>query len=92
MTGPLKQEQAIKLDMLHSLARSQRALARLIECAADITDADDGMKLGLKRNLAALAAYQRALAEGIVGIRIHRVISGKPGAIWLDRRVRPGGR
>lgn len=92
MNGLREQERAIKLDMLHSLARSQRALARLLECVADVTEADDGMKRNLKRHFAALAACQRALADRIVGIRVRRVVSGKPGAVWLDRKVRPGRR
>ncbi|WP_135553138.1 hypothetical protein [Paenibacillus cymbidii] len=81
---------AIKLDMLHSLARSQRALARMLECAADTAEAAAPLGRELRHNLAAIDRCRHALAEHVGVIRCRRVIRGKPGALWLAAPVCAG--
>ncbi|NOU96521.1 hypothetical protein GC093_25360 [Paenibacillus sp. LMG 31456] len=86
-----EEENRTKLHILNSLARSQRALARIIESMADMTEssASSGTAADkLVEQLEAISRYQRQLTEKISGIRIRKFRRGTPGKPWLSRRLR----
>lgn len=76
-------EAIIKLDMLESLAASQKALSRIIGTVADTCEAIPGTQAAIADNIAALSRYQRALAENIALIRIRQKESGAPAPAWI---------
>ncbi|WP_052487841.1 hypothetical protein [Gordoniibacillus kamchatkensis] len=84
-----RQLELIKLDMLASLARSQRALARIVESAADVAAASPETALRIAEHAEALARYQRQLALRIAGVlpRTGRRRSLHPAPPWLRRGV-----
>ncbi|WP_426448789.1 hypothetical protein ACP26L_29300 [Paenibacillus sp. S-38] len=85
-------EQEIKLDMLHSLARSQRALARMLEAVAEVGVSTEAAARHLADNLQAISAYQRAMTVKITGLTVgRRRRRGVPGRPWLSRRVTAAG-
>jgi len=84
-----EREIRIKLDILESVARSQRALARLLESAADVYEASPALAARLRENLEQLADCQQALVRLIAPIRLPRTKPGRPGKPWLAHPVRP---
>ncbi|GIP39139.1 hypothetical protein J31TS4_24190 [Paenibacillus sp. J31TS4] len=94
MTDPrlVQRENELRLELLESLARSQRALASLIETAAAAgLGAPEGAGT-LLANAEALCRYQLVLAGKIAGHRLRRVFRSRPGRIWLRRGLCPGRR
>lgn len=83
-------ENELKLDILGSLARSQRALADMLEGVAAVTMESPDAARQIRRQLDVLVRCQVVLAEKICGIRLSRVVRGKPGRLWLHQRVTPG--
>lgn len=83
-----ERENELKLDILESLARSQRALARIIEGMADVTGNVPGSSDALRENISTISRYQLVLAEKITGIRIASYKKGKPGNVWLNPKVK----
>lgn len=82
-----QRENELKLDILESLAKSQRALARMIEAMADVSGDVSGFSAALRGNISILSRYQKVLAEKIVGIRVADVQRGRPGKIWLHPKL-----
>lgn len=80
-------ENRIKLDILESLSRSQSALADLIGSVARQTGEAPETARNFRRRAEVLVRYQQALAEKLMGIRINRLVNGKPGRVWLAERV-----
>ncbi len=80
-----QRENEIKLDILASLARSQHALASMAEHIAAQTACTELSGEQIIRQMEALSRYQRMLAEKITGIRLRRLIEGKPGKPWLKQ-------
>lgn len=99
-------ENEVKLHLLRSLARSQRALARILESVADTAQPSSSPGADrpgpgqapasfsgehvdlLVRQLAVLSSCQQQLTEKLTGIRIRKFQRGRPGKLWLCRRVR----
>jgi hypothetical protein len=93
--GILDRQNKLKLDILQSLARSQRALAEIVEVIAPLvassvqgTTSDHQVSLDLMSqqilaNLGSLSHYQHALAQKLSSIEIRQVKNGKPGKPWL---------
>ena len=80
-----RQELEIKLDILKSLARSQKALASMMEQIAEMTiTAPPAQDRELMREWIAIRKHQRVLAEKILGIRLGHVVQGRPGALWIS--------
>jgi|HigsolmetaAR203D_1030402.scaffolds.fasta_scaffold00356_8 hypothetical protein len=88
----LEREIRIKLDILESVAKSQRALARILESAADVYDHLPALAGRIGENIEQLADCQRALADLLVPLRIPRKKKGLPGKPWLASSVRCAGR
>lgn len=80
-------EEELKLAMLEAIARSQRALARMLECAAETVRWTGGDAARALRLLDSIERYQQVLAAKHLGVPPRRVRSGTPSAAWLSRRV-----
>lgn len=80
-----------RLSMLESLARSQAAVARMLESAADAARCADIPARLIRQELRALARVQSAMLETVSGTRLRRIRRGGPPAPpWLHRRVGAG--
>lgn len=77
-----QQEQGIKLDILTSLARSQKALTSMIEDVAEMKPILTSEQ-ELLRELVVMGRYQRLLVEKILMIRSRNVVHGRPGEHWI---------
>jgi hypothetical protein len=87
----LEREREAKLALLEALAASQRAVARMLESAADLNARfparrpEDAAAL-----LARLAALQLRMSESLLGVKLRRLHRGRPSAPWLaGGRLRP---
>ncbi|XEC93399.1 hypothetical protein AB6A23_18785 [Paenibacillus tarimensis] len=81
-------ENAIKLDILEALTRSQTALAKIIESMADISENHHAVSREFKKNIEVLSKYQMALAEKMLGIHIPKPTKGKPGKVLIYAKAR----
>jgi hypothetical protein len=77
----------IKLDILNSLARSQRALASIIESVADSVEASPLLARHVAENLEAISRYQRIVAYKMFGIKIRKKTRGIPAKAWLNPTI-----
>ncbi|TVY11840.1 hypothetical protein [Paenibacillus cremeus] len=84
-----EQENRTKLHILNSLARSQRALARIMESIADVVEGTEPTAQKLAEHIEAISKYQRQLSSKMMGIRLRRKTYGrvtmKP---WIHPMVR----
>jgi len=80
-------EEELKLAMLEAIARSQRALARMLESTAETVRWSDGDAGRALRLLDSIERYQRVLAAKHLGVPYRRMCAGTPSAAWLSRRV-----
>ncbi|PYI52134.1 hypothetical protein [Paenibacillus flagellatus] len=78
----------LMLDMLESLARSQRAIAKMIESVADVSDDSPNFAKQLAGNLQTIGRYQRAVLERLTGIRLTRVGRSDGAKPWVNRTVK----
>lgn len=86
-----EEENKVKLHILHSLARSQRALARMIESVADVIEGSEAAARKLSEQIEAISRYQRQIAVKMTGVRIRRLRRlrrGIPGKPWLGEAVK----
>ncbi|MBC8080101.1 MAG: hypothetical protein H7X86_07135 [Gorillibacterium sp.] len=81
-------ENRIKLDMLCSIARSERALARLLEQAAACGAVTGTEQEGLMRRLAAISRCQTGLLNFLSGIELRHRQRSAPGPVWLSNNQR----
>jgi hypothetical protein len=89
MIDPPQDRARLELHILASLARSQRALARMIEAVADQV-ADSKVAAGkMIENLEMISAYQRVLVARISGIRPRTLKKGSPAPPWLAGSLSP---
>ncbi|TMV53001.1 hypothetical protein FE783_02105 [Paenibacillus mesophilus] len=88
--GWLERQREMKLDILESLARSQRAMARIIESAADAgaEGGEPAVQESLHKSIEAIAQYQLAIMEKMVGIRIGEVNASPPSMPWTNKDLR----
>ncbi|WP_261304764.1 hypothetical protein [Paenibacillus andongensis] len=80
----------IELHMLTSLARSQRALCRIIETIADQAALSDQLAVHLAENLKTISEYQRSMIQKITKQRPRCRRFGTPGKPWISRNVARG--
>ncbi|MFD2612386.1 hypothetical protein [Paenibacillus gansuensis] len=83
----MRKQDELKIDILESLARSQKALAKIIENMAEQTEHAHGLSENLAENMQALSKYQLSLASKMSGITVHSKRYGLPGRPWLHRRL-----
>jgi hypothetical protein len=77
----------LKLDILESLARSQRAISCIIENVADVTSISDKTARHVLENLDVITKYQHSIANKLCSIREVRIKKGKPSTPWLNRSI-----
>lgn len=81
-------ENDIKLDILHSLARSQRAIARMMESIADVTTVSPQTAMHVTKNMESMNKYQRVLGDIMLGIRIKKVRRSMKGKLWINENAK----
>ncbi|MNC29853.1 hypothetical protein D3C76_176920 [compost metagenome] len=84
MSGGLLSEHAVKLEMIRSIARSQAALAAILESIAEVTGQSELTARKLSDNIRILSQYQSAMCRMMSGISLHRPKRGIPAAPWLS--------
>ncbi|MFE5320261.1 hypothetical protein ACFQ88_16250 [Paenibacillus sp. NPDC056579] len=82
-----EQEVRMKLHILNSLARSQRALAVILESMADVAGSSQMVAKGLAEQIEAFSKYQRQIAVKMIGVKLRRRRYGKPAKPWLNRKL-----
>ncbi|NEW04433.1 hypothetical protein GK047_00140 [Paenibacillus sp. SYP-B3998] len=78
---------SIELHMLTSLARSQRALCRMLESVADQVEASQQLAQHLSENMEMISNYQRALIQKITKLTPRKRSTGKPADPWINKLV-----
>ncbi|MFC0212694.1 hypothetical protein ACFFK0_09480 [Paenibacillus chartarius] len=92
---PELQLELLKLEILQSLARSERALSRISECLADQVEASIRLAPGsvprLQEYMQAIAGYERYMAERLAVLLpappVKRRRIGRPAPPWLHPRL-----
>ncbi|MFC5447341.1 hypothetical protein [Paenibacillus aestuarii] len=79
-----EREQWIRLDVLESLARSQRALALIMESVAASVEASPPLARHIAGNLEAIVKHQQILTSKLTGIPIRVRRIGTPARPWLN--------
>jgi hypothetical protein len=90
MSGGLLSEHAVKLEMIRSIARSQAALAAILESIAEVTGQSELTARKLSDNIRILSGYQSSMCRMITGISLHEPKEGVPAAPWLSRDCSEG--
>ncbi|MGO4181171.1 hypothetical protein AB4Z45_10735 [Paenibacillus sp. MCAF9] len=82
----LGSEREARAAFLASLARSQGALARILESIADVSDASQGTVKLLRDNVRSLTELQETIAESVTSLAWHRRVKrkGNPTKPWLQ--------
>lgn len=83
--------EAIELHMLSSLARSQRALCRIIEAVADQVEQSEQLTRDAADNIEMLGRYQRAMIQKLTRLRPRPRTSSKPAPPWINSSENLGG-
>lgn len=83
-------ERAVKLELVASIARSQHALARILESVADVAVSSEPLAQSLRSNIEQLCELQQMLAESVTGIKLGKAKarSGRPAGPWINRPAR----
>lgn len=79
----MNREREVKLELLTSLARSQHAMARILESVAEVAAASPEAARGIQQELRALTRLQHAIAANIAPLRLAPLHEGAPGPVWL---------
>lgn len=79
----MSREREVKLDLLTSLARSQTAMARILESVAEVAVSSPDTAKALQQELRSLTRLQHAIAANIAPLRLPPVQEGAPGPVWL---------
>ena len=80
----------IELHMLTSLARSQRALCRIIETIADQVEISDELAVHVTENLKTISEFQRSMIQKITKQSPRPRRLGTPGKPWISKAVAKG--
>ena len=80
----------IELHMLTSLARSQRALCRIIETIADQVAVSEQLAVHMAENLKTISEYQRSMIQKITKQSPRPRRLGTPGKPWISKNVARG--
>ncbi|HEY4391818.1 MAG TPA: hypothetical protein VGN02_10780 [Paenibacillus sp.] len=82
MTIDLHAREKAKISIIESIARSQMALARILDSMADVAHSDRTAH-HLAENVKTLVEYQQAIARSISGLTLHIVHYGTPSSPWI---------
>lgn len=83
MKVQIDRERAAKIAVISSIAKSQEALAGILENIAEITSHSEFTARKLAENIRLLNAYQSVMAEMLTGIPLNRSKLGIPQSPWL---------
>ncbi|THF73360.1 hypothetical protein [Cohnella fermenti] len=81
----LDKEWEVKLELLRSIARSQEALARILESVADVTAGSEPAASAMREHVRKLADLQAALVGAVTGQRWSAPRKGVPSPPWGSR-------
>lgn len=79
----MEREQLIKLHILTSLARSQRALSKMLEAMSHICAESEETARRLAEHVDIISKYQQTLTTKITGMSIRQKKKGSPQKPWL---------
>jgi hypothetical protein len=82
----LMRQNELKLDILHSLARSQRAMADILNTIPPMAISSEQTAEQLLSLIEALNNHQLALAPKLCLLPVRQVKKSKPGKPWLARK------
>lgn len=77
----------VELHMLISLARSQRALCRIIESVADHIEGSEHVASHVAANLKSISDYQHVMMMKLSKQPARKRVTGKPGKPWMNKQV-----
>lgn len=86
MSYSLVAMEAAKQDLIRAIARSQTAMARILESLADVSTESRETATHLAQNIATLTQYQRTMAQSVCGVSLHRVYFGTPTSPWITQQ------
>lgn len=75
--------ETVKLEFIRSIARSQTAMARILESLADVSEHSGETAAHLAHNISAITKYQHTMAQTVCGVSLHRVYYGTPSSPWI---------
>lgn len=75
----LAREWEAKIELIRSIAQSQRAIARILDSVADVAEHTPDLARKIYDNIESMTAFQQTLAESAAGVRIGRPRLGRPG-------------
>jgi hypothetical protein len=86
-------EREARAAFIASLARSQEALARILDSIADVADCSPDTAKLLRDNVRSLTGMQETIAEAVTSLAWRRRINrqGNPAAPWLKHQLRSSG-
>ena len=76
-------EHEARVAMISSIARSQEALAGILENIAEVSAHSDVTSRKLAENIRHLTGYQSVMTEMLTGVRLNRTKRGCPSSPWL---------
>lgn len=85
MSADLTNREAAKYKLIDSIAKSQTAMARILDSLADMSDHSKETARHLALNIDTLAKYQNAMARSVCGISLYRVHYGTPSSPWITK-------
>jgi hypothetical protein len=80
-------ERETKLELVAAVARSQAAIARMLESMADLSRLSQFEARAAAENIRLLTNLQRSLTESVTGTRLCERRTGLPGRPWLASGV-----
>ncbi|CAM4332547.1 hypothetical protein [Paenibacillus tarimensis] len=81
-------EHEVKLELIASVAKSQQAMAVILQSIADLTDVSPQLARSIGENIRLLTGLQERMADSITGSFPGRRRKGKPAPPWISL---PGG-
>lgn len=86
MIARIDRENEAKISMIFSIARSQEALASILESIAEVTAHSEVTARKLAENVRLLLNHQSVMAEMLTGISFNRSKVGIPAPPWITSK------
>jgi len=86
---PSREEHAVKLELISSIAKSQLALARILDSIASVSDLTPMMARRIGENIRLLTSLQEGMAESVslLALGQSRTRLGQPTNPWINPRL-----
>lgn len=88
----LVKEWEIRMELIASLARSQLAMAKMLDSISSQAEVSPATAKSIQENIRILTGLQRSIAENIAGVSWARPKRGKLGPVWLSHPRLSAGR